>query len=253
VGVEKFYIYDNESTDNIKEILSPYINTGEVVYCMAHSNGTSADLPQFQSYNDAIQKFRNKTKWLAIIDIDEFIVPVKKSTIPEVLILLQKKLGKIYSLGIHWIEYGYSGHYNKPNGFVIESFTKNAGLRLDNTVSPPGVIVKSIVNPRTVTEAKCHTHFHFFDKIPKAINENGIEFFGSNVTDLSKAGIDYIRINHYFTRSYEEYKNKLMRNQSRLSDYRIKTIPKFIPDFLSQYEDKIMEKYIPLLKNTINQ
>ena len=32
VGVERFYIYDNESTDNVKEILKPYIDLGIVCY-----------------------------------------------------------------------------------------------------------------------------------------------------------------------------------------------------------------------------
>ncbi len=30
LGVEKFYIYDNESTDNTKEILAPYVESGLV-------------------------------------------------------------------------------------------------------------------------------------------------------------------------------------------------------------------------------
>lgn len=32
VGVDKFYIYDNESSDNLKELLQPYIKSGIVVY-----------------------------------------------------------------------------------------------------------------------------------------------------------------------------------------------------------------------------
>lgn len=32
VGVEKFYIYDNESNDNLKEVLKPYIKSGIVEY-----------------------------------------------------------------------------------------------------------------------------------------------------------------------------------------------------------------------------
>lgn len=32
VGVDRFYIYDNESTDNVKDVLKEYIDKGEVVY-----------------------------------------------------------------------------------------------------------------------------------------------------------------------------------------------------------------------------
>ena len=33
LGVEKFFIYDNESADNTREILQPYIDTNLVEYC----------------------------------------------------------------------------------------------------------------------------------------------------------------------------------------------------------------------------
>ena len=32
IGVEHFYVYDNESTDDTKDILKPYIDSGEVTY-----------------------------------------------------------------------------------------------------------------------------------------------------------------------------------------------------------------------------
>jgi hypothetical protein len=38
IGVEKFIIYDNESADNLKEILQPYIDSREVVYIFYAGN-----------------------------------------------------------------------------------------------------------------------------------------------------------------------------------------------------------------------
>ena len=32
IGVEHFYVYDNESSDNTKEVLQPYIDAGDVTY-----------------------------------------------------------------------------------------------------------------------------------------------------------------------------------------------------------------------------
>lgn len=40
-GVEKFYIYDNESTDCTKEILAPYIDNGIVEYTFFLETGSS--------------------------------------------------------------------------------------------------------------------------------------------------------------------------------------------------------------------
>ncbi len=33
VGVERFYLYDNGSTDETKKVLEPYIKDGSVIYC----------------------------------------------------------------------------------------------------------------------------------------------------------------------------------------------------------------------------
>ncbi|MDR0319707.1 MAG: glycosyltransferase family 92 protein [Rickettsiales bacterium] len=70
MGVEKFYIYDNESTDDTKEILAPYIKSGLVEYTW-----WPGIKQQTKAYKDAIAKYKFDTQWLAIIDLDEFLVP----------------------------------------------------------------------------------------------------------------------------------------------------------------------------------
>jgi hypothetical protein len=227
VGVEKFIIYDNESEDNLKEILQPYIDSGEVVYIFQPGG-----FRQFQEdiVTESIKKYRNISKWIAVIDIDEFIVPLKREKITDVIDDIEKIVErKIYSLEIHWVMYGYSGHYSKPEGLVIENYTKSAGINRH---------VKSIVNPRTVIRYEVHSGFHFFLL-------QGIEVDDSNTLNL----IEHIRINHYYTRSYEDWISKEVRN-NKLSKEEYK-LPDFDPDFLSDKEDRVMDKYIPLLKNKL--
>ena len=84
VGVERFYIYDNESTDNIKEVLQPYIEKGEVVY-----KYFPGEKMQFAAYNDSIKVNRYNTKYMAFIDLDEFIVPVEHNSILDFINDLQ--------------------------------------------------------------------------------------------------------------------------------------------------------------------
>ena len=79
-GVEKFYIYDNESTDGTKEILQPYVDAGIVEYTFWP--GKKMQLP---AYDDCFERHRTETRWLAVIDLDEYIVPVKDGSIPEFL------------------------------------------------------------------------------------------------------------------------------------------------------------------------
>ena len=50
---------------------------------------------QMQSYNDAIQRFRYETKWLAIIDGDEYLLPMEDGknlveTLEKIILLIIK-------------------------------------------------------------------------------------------------------------------------------------------------------------------
>lgn len=68
LGFSKFYIYDNDSTDNIEDVLGPYIDDEIVIFQKVHGTGK-----QLCVYEDAVQKSKHQVRWLAIIDADEFI------------------------------------------------------------------------------------------------------------------------------------------------------------------------------------
>ena len=69
IGVDHFYIYDHNSSDNIYDVLKSYITLGIVTYKRVNTKY----YPQNQCYTNAIFKYRNKNKYLAFIDVDEFI------------------------------------------------------------------------------------------------------------------------------------------------------------------------------------
>jgi hypothetical protein len=239
VGVEKFYIYDNESSDNLKEVLRPYIDNGMVVYFYVVTTGIFK--PQLKIFNDAIKKFRNKSKWMAFLDADEFIVPVKEAKITDVLNQMRHKTkNKVFpALAIHWVVFGYCGHRTKPEGLVIDNYTKNDGIH---------ELVKPIVDPRTVIKfVNTHWAVHFFGL--SAINENGKKIRGPLNKHATANDIKEIRVNHYMTRSYEEHIAKLIRNkQGNPLQIAYQSIPDFDPDYLSHHEDMVIHKYLSALK-----
>lgn len=69
-GVDHFYLYDNESPDNQAEVAAPYVEAGLVDYIPA-----SGKSMQYVVYNDAVNRFKFFSRYIAFIDGDEFIYP----------------------------------------------------------------------------------------------------------------------------------------------------------------------------------
>jgi hypothetical protein len=254
VGVEHFYIYDNESDDNTLEVLKPYINSGLVEYKFIKNNFVKKDMrespgmlkPQLPAFRDAVRKSKFKTKWLALIDIDEFIVPISKEKIDGILDDIENIINKPFvALGIHWVNYTYNGHKTKPDGLIIENYTKSCGVNK---------IIKSIVNPRSVITI-CNPHYakHFFGL--HGVNENGKQIKnppGCNEY-VTEQDAKKLRINHYVTKSYEEHKQKYERNiRGNLVSYTmIPPLPPFEHIEENCTEDFVMEKYVKTLKERV--
>jgi len=202
MGVEKFYIYDNESTDNTKEILAPYIASGLVEYTFFP--GTQRQLP---AYDDCLEKHRLDTRWIAIIDLDEFIVPIKDLSIPEFL----QRFEEFSAVEINWLIYGSGGEKEKRNGGVMERFKHHS--------QPSHILnrhVKSIVNPRRVFSAiGCHE--------VARISGQSADSHGQPITKNFRnrePQQDVIRINHYAVKSLAEAIEKLGRGKANsLSAY----------------------------------
>ena len=78
--VEHFYIYDNESKNPITSRLKhPFFKK------MCTIIPFPGKVQQIHAYHDCLEKVRNLTKWLMIVDGDEFILPKKHKTLRDFL------------------------------------------------------------------------------------------------------------------------------------------------------------------------
>lgn len=211
-GVDKFYIYDNESTDGTRDILETYIKSGVVEYI---------DWPgyrrQIAAYDDCIEKCRFSTRWLAFIDLDEFIVPVKDTSIPEFL----HRFEDFAAVEINWLVYGSGGLQTRTPGSVMERFKFHSlpGHYLNRHV-------KSIVNPRRVFNMiGCHEAA----KISGWIADSHGQKVTRNFRDREPQQ-DVIRVNHYAVKSYEEFIEKQGRGRASGKQRSVK------PEYFIQYD-----------------
>ncbi len=202
VGVKRFYIYDNESSDDLCQVLLPYIRQGIVVY-----KNYPGEAKQMPAYNEFIKEYGDKNEWVAFIDADEFIIPMEKESIPEFLADYKEYPG----VGINWVAYDSNGHKAKPEGGVLENYTR---VHYDENLVPFHQI-KSIVQPSQVDKI-INPHYALFKDNKLAVNENKQEIGGSleERAYISPFSANKIRINHYFCKSEEEYKAKIERGRA---------------------------------------
>ncbi|MEQ8154205.1 MAG: glycosyltransferase family 92 protein [Clostridiaceae bacterium] len=233
VGVTRFYIYDNESTDNIKQVLKPYIESGEVVYCYYPGQAKQVD-----AYNDAIRKYGAITRYMGFIDIDEFVLPTdarKKlnQVVKEILMMKPNASG----VGVDWYIYGSSGYIERPNGLIIENYLKRAA---DSAWQNRHI--KTICNPRLVKDY-ISPHFPIYYLGAWSVNENGKRLHAWYNKDINYSKI---RCNHYFCKSKEEFIKKQNRGLAdRTTKY---DMSKFDVYNLNDVYDDTMSRYINEVK-----
>jgi len=235
-GVDCIYLYDNDSPDNTKELLEPYIASGQVVYTYMPGKARQLD-----AYNDAFKRFRYQTKYMAFLDCDEFLVsedPLK--SLPEVIESLMKRDWRCGGIAVNWRMYGSSGYEKKPDGLVTSSFL----YRGDGNAKGSDCI-KTIANPRLIKEYR-HVHFPTYYRGFRNVNEDGNPVDGwRNPCSETK----FLRINHYFTKSKEEWIERRSRGKADTDDETDRrTLEEFDEHDHNEIYDPIMLRYVNKLK-----
>ena len=200
-GVDHFYLYDHESTDNYNEVIKPYVEAGLV---------TSKTFPEKANFpwadNDAIKRFKFQCRYMAFINGDEFLYPKSRGGgVVEVVDEILSKDPNAAGLGVNWQCFGSNGQEKADHSRgVLERFTQRAPKEWSNrirNITVGNIHVKTIANPRAINVSiSPHTPIYFAGLY--SVNENGKSVrgpFNSPVTT------EKIAINHYYTKSREEF------------------------------------------------
>jgi hypothetical protein len=240
VGVERFFLYDNRSEDDHREVLEPYVDEGVVVL---------HDWPifpaQMQAYEHCIKQHKHDARWIGFLDLDEFLFSPTGTPVSELLVPFERHPG----VGVNWAVFGSSGHATKPPGLISESY-------LRRTVDPDvNAHIKSIVDPRRV-RSFCVPHFFMYTDGP-AVDENGRPIDRPPYSRTESVSFEKLRINHYQTKSEEEYRRKLARGpadstlwfKEKLTEVGIQRRLRK----LDQADDQDILRYVPALREALGE
>ena len=198
VGVEHFYLYDNNSTDDYTSIIKTYIDRGIVSLVRWEKN-----YAQMEAYKDCIKRFSQETRWMGFIDIDEYLVPNYYDNIYDFLKAFEKNRPAVV---VYWKMFGTSGLIERAEkGLVLEDFTVCWKKHVD--------IGKCFYNTKykiDSSEKNNYLHHRLWSKIGcfrvPPVNEFNKIVIGDR--NIAKRKEFPIQINHYFTKSYKEYQEK---------------------------------------------
>ncbi len=199
IGIEHFYIYDNNSKIPIKETIQKKLKYDErQTITLTDWSGKHVHA-QEEAYQHYLNNFGHETHWATFIDTDEFIVINNGETLPE-LLDHYKGYGGLY---VNWKVFNADGQERKENKPVMERFKKSI-VDKDNL----GKLFVQIecVNFMKIHEAEYKANVPDGIK-PITVNENFEYVVGKN----SITSTNIIQCNHYITRSWEEWKFKIIQ------------------------------------------
>lgn len=209
VGVERFFLYDNDSDDGHREVLQPYVDEGiAVVHEWPGRAPTNQEIAALHasSYDHCLSTHGAEARWIAFIDTDEFLFSPTGRPLSEVLADYERWPAVV----ANWAAFGTSGHVTRPAGLVLENYHirldgKSAVLRRTGIVGRADQVFKSIVDPAAVTRSLGSHACEY--RQGTAVDENGYPVSSRAIMTKSPSSAR-LRINHYFARSEADLRAK---------------------------------------------
>jgi hypothetical protein len=189
VGVEHFYLYNNFSTDGFQDVLAPWIAQG-----LVSLTDWPVQVGQLPAYRHCVRSHADEARWMAFIDIDEFLFSPEQVDVRSIL----ADYGDLPGVIVHSPYFGASGHDQRPEGPLVEALTRRAPLTLTS--------VKTIANPRWIYAIRSVHYFKYWAGEALDTNRQPLRRGYSVV-------LDRLRLNHYWSRSLEDPRTNVVETR----------------------------------------
>jgi len=214
--VDHFFVYDDDSTDNLSEVLAPYIKLGVVTLIpWGKTKQTIPEetakkwvpaepvftRPQRFAIADCLFNHANESAWFGIWDVDEFLVLNGSFADIHEFMPYAKARGDDYQIPI--TTFGTAGHEQTPNGWVIQDFQ----MRNNRTMFGINYIDDKF-SGKSMYKMNCglpnvHVTYNLRPGCRKSTN-------GWRNIDGSRDPEPLV-INHYAVKSWEHFKEKMIK------------------------------------------
>lgn len=187
LGFSHIFIYDNSDNNALKDKHSENVT-------IIHFPGK---VKQLEAYTHFTYNYTNVYKWGAFIDCDEFIVLKKHSNIYSLL----HDYDSFNGLALNWLMFGTSNKINYENEPVTKRF-----CYCSNKIHPH---YKSILKLKAIDRFMNPHRATLKNSITVDINKQYVYEDTHNLEENNVAVI-----HHYYTKSEQEFKEKIQRGRA---------------------------------------
>ena len=237
-GVDTFLLIDNDSSDNYKPILEPFLRSKQVF--LKKSKKKHAQVELYNRWLPEAKKF----DWVIVVDMDEFIYA--RNGFKTIKAYLETVNKDIYKIEIPWKLFGSSGFKKQPNS-VIQNFIHRKEFPKFNTNTN---LSERVINIKTISRGphlqKIGIHTSVVTNLHKSfpvqevssdmrlIREIGLGNISFTIMIEPLLKTHFLHLNHYRIQSLEFFKkvkmtrgdvsintSKYIRNQKyfQINDY----------------------------------
>lgn len=235
-GVEHFYLYDDSRESSVADVLGDY-----APMCTVRDAKRYQYHLQFETYIDALRRFGHETEWMAFIDTDEFLRSVDETPVTGILDSMPDNAAAVLC---PWVVYNANGQMAKTSAAVRERFTQPVEWPLSN----PNW--KSIVRPALVQTMAAHS--------PIRISDGAVlvDAHGVKVEDKYDLPADKLVVDHYYTKSYEEWVERLAKGScdpfaNRKNEWFVQLNPD-LAEAVATYEAELDRKENPTNEESVS-
>lgn len=207
LGIEHFYIYDNGSKNPIKNTVASISDGKYLDKCTFIDFSSGYNHMQYDCYEHCLCNYGKECYWIGFVDTDEML-EFTDSSITNVNKFLSG-FERDFALWIPWECYNANNHINKPAGLQKDVYTKTI-------INPLGLYGKCFIQPYRTRKMYVHAAIGI-DMFDRVVTQNyshlddSIHIVASQYYSDNRGCFTKAKINHYITRSFEDWVNKMNR------------------------------------------
>ena len=251
IGVEHFYIALHNCSDNTESAIKSLPFRDRI--SLYRVQPTTDRNPQVGTYQAIIDQCKNETEWLMFVDGDEFLFGTEKDDLKEILPAYEA----FSSICVNWLMFGANKFATRPPMPSIKHYTQRLPIttpyekqirdELDS------YLVKSIVKPSEVTGIVSP---HLFRTKNGTVNEQFLIVKpyeeGNGLCHCKHPpSYDVLRCNHYYTRSYEDWLQRLKRGANNPLHYKRTYNEEHFRKYQHGIRDFTIQRFVPELEERL--